>query len=329
VLNTPFRMRAPVRCGEDSFTVIGLGVDEISAHLRIADSSGLEWSQPVIRGATWLSLGGEVEAGSRAEIRELTFDVTDAGEGEVHTLHFSRLKAEVCRRRFEIPKSGGCGMILTGILHPALPGGDPVDWSFLLDGKPLQSGTCSLDPRSSRNRFSALITPQESETGILEFRGAGLTEWKWIRVGERLLLEPGAEAAAGVLGAGFFPPETGPEGRYWWMPGEIEIRVPVVAGVQTYRMTLELASGHPAASGDRLLSVQLVGGGSDTIPLPEERETVSVEWSLDQVPQENGMSVIRMSCDSWSPADVMQGSQDRRILGFQLYRMTWVPAEAE
>jgi hypothetical protein len=113
------------------------------------------------------------------------------------------------------------------------------------------------------------------------------------------------------------------------MPGEIEIRVPVVAGVQTYRMTLELASGHPAASGDRLLSVQLVGGGSDTIPLPEERETVSVEWSLDQVPQENGMSVIRMSCDSWSPADVMQGSQDRRILGFQLYRMTWVPAEAE
>jgi len=321
-MEMPFRLRVPVRAGADSFTVIGLGVDQVSGQFGMRDAEGRAWVQPIARGATWFPVGMEVNEGFYNGMRELTLgtDVeTDAGE----VLSLSRMNAQVCRRRFEVEREGECATALVGVLHPTELGGGPAPWALLLDGVTVMEGESSFDPRAPINRFSHLIAADEMGSGALEFRGAGLTAWRWIGVDRKLRLEPGGDVAGAVLGRGYHPAENGPAGRFWWFPGEMTIRVPVVAGEREYRMQTRLASGHPAPGTERQLSIALEDGVPQSVPLPREVSTVEWRFTLDSAPESDGMAMIRLRCEEWSPAEVLPESADRRRLGFQLYRLEW------
>ncbi|MDD8047823.1 MAG: hypothetical protein PHF14_15265, partial [Verrucomicrobiota bacterium] len=146
---------------------------------------------------------------------------------------------------------------------------------------------------------------------------------RWIGVDRKLRLEPGGDVAGAVLGRGYHPAENGPAGRFWWFPGEMTIRVPVVAGEREYRLRTRLASGHPAPGTERQLSIALEDGVLQSVPLPREVSTVEWRFTLDSAPEWDGMATIRLRCEEWSPAEVLPESADRRRLGFQLYRLEW------
>ena len=318
-IDTPFRLRVPIRQTEDSFTALmltgGLPRDtNVNLFVEWEGQAPTEFG--FMGDYVWMPLQLPVQ-GQWAGIAQI--HITSDAPAMAKLYQLTAVPVHRTLRYQTASDTLGAG--LTGFLMAEQISSNPQPWSATLNGRLFAQGRCFSDPRRSINRFRHILTKNGVEPEIeLRVEGAGLLQTEWVEVGTHLVASPETPEAVFVE-SGIRPPEGQGDAAFWWTLEETLIWVPVSAGQRHYELTLDLLDVRPGPE-DRLRIE--VGGQEALLVAPKERTELKQQFVVEA--STAGLQPLRLQGPTWIPRDTLPESTDTRTLGLRLYRLTWSPS---
>ena len=102
----------------------------------------------------------------------------------------------------------------------------------------------------------------------------------------------------------------------------MKVRVPIGGEMNPYRLTLQIADGHPERR--RNLRVTFAGQSRE-VQLPQTPEALTLQFDAPEAGPPR-LADLHFEILPWSPRDLL-GFNDDRQLGFMFYGLSWGPVE--